>query len=81
MAIVCGTSILQDNVPEVSGFVRGDAIISGFLLQPLPDKPGFTRIINLAQMDPKGWVPTPIINSSKRKTLERILNLRACIKK
>jgi len=74
--LIFGTSIRHDSGPERTDFVRGAAPISGFLFERLPDKPKFTRVIHIVQIDPRGWIPASVVNFSKAKTLERIVSLR-----
>eukprot|EP01101_Sappina_pedata_P009923 TRINITY_DN612_c0_g1_i1.p1 TRINITY_DN612_c0_g1~~TRINITY_DN612_c0_g1_i1.p1 ORF type:complete len:234 (+),score=114.72 TRINITY_DN612_c0_g1_i1:74-775(+) len=74
--IICGTSVITDEIPEVEGYVRGDVLVSGFLIEPVVGKPGVSRVIGVTQLDPKGWIPTAAVNSTKRRHLERFLLIR-----
>jgi len=57
-----GKSIVTTDYPEVSGCVRGEIRASGYIVQPIKDKTDECRVIYLVQTDPKGWLPSNIVN-------------------
>jgi len=62
--LLCCKSIVDNELcpenPDV--YVRATAIISGFLIKPMPDNPKASEVVYLFQVDGAGWLPTPIQN-------------------
>jgi hypothetical protein len=55
-------SVPHEKCPEESGFVRGQVQTSGFLFRPNPANPNETYADYLVCVDPKGSIPTMIVN-------------------
>lgn len=53
-------SVVYPGVDEVRGFVRGDVFASGYHIVPTAD--GCTCVY-VVQIDPKGWIPSAVVNS------------------
>jgi len=62
-SILCiASSIVHPSFPEVSGYVRGNLMASGFHIKSIsndPEKPKCS-ITYIVQVDIKGWVPTQV---------------------
>eukprot|EP01088_Endostelium_zonatum_P012146 TRINITY_DN26324_c0_g1_i1.p1 TRINITY_DN26324_c0_g1~~TRINITY_DN26324_c0_g1_i1.p1 ORF type:complete len:368 (+),score=68.07 TRINITY_DN26324_c0_g1_i1:31-1104(+) len=60
-------SIVKEDLPEVSGFVRGTLHPgTGFVLKSLdnaPDGSPRTQVTYVVQMEPNGWIPNWVVNS------------------
>jgi len=54
-------SVEHPDHPEKKGFVRARSILTGYLI--LRRAEGGSRFIYYSQSDPKGWIPTWVINS------------------
>ena len=53
-----GVSVIRDDTPDVSGFVRGTVVLGGYHL--LPVKVGddiHCRVIYIMNIDAAGWIP------------------------
>ncbi len=59
--VLVSTSVTHAEVPEKSGCVRGDLIVSGFVLVPLPD--GSTDVTAIFHSDLKGYAPSTLVNA------------------
>ncbi|KAH3761609.1 START domain [Pelomyxa schiedti] len=59
--IVVSQSVDLPEIPEKKPYVRGDLMISGYIIEPEPS--GGMHINYFAQLDPKGWIPTAVVNS------------------
>jgi hypothetical protein len=57
-----GKSILTKDCPDVSGRVRGEIRASGYVVQPVKDDPKSSKVTYVVQTDPRGWLPTWIVN-------------------
>jgi len=60
--VTTGKSIITDLCPDKSGMVRGEIRASGYILQPVADKPNECDVTYIVQTDPKGWIPTWVVN-------------------
>uniref|UniRef100_A0A7S4MT69 START domain-containing protein n=1 Tax=Vannella robusta TaxID=1487602 RepID=A0A7S4MT69_9EUKA len=58
-------SVVDDDAPDAKGFVRGDVFASGYWLKPNGD--GTSTAAYVVQIDPKGWIPTAIVNVVAKK--------------
>lgn len=67
--LVCGTSINDANVPNVDGRVRAVVLACWYFE---PEESGKTRITRCIQLDPKGSVPTFLINAHKEKAAKSL---------
>eukprot|EP01105_Mastigella_eilhardi_P021912 TRINITY_DN534_c0_g1_i2.p2 TRINITY_DN534_c0_g1~~TRINITY_DN534_c0_g1_i2.p2 ORF type:complete len:133 (-),score=47.92 TRINITY_DN534_c0_g1_i2:55-453(-) len=58
-AVIACKSIAYEKVPEESGFVRGELHASAFLIESVD---GGVKVNYVVQADPKGWIPTFVVN-------------------
>lgn len=72
------TSINFPGIPVTKDFIRGQIIITGYLLTPKSDTQ--THVIRISQVDPKGSIPKFLVNTAKKKTGDYVQNLRAAVK-
>eukprot|EP01090_Pellita_catalonica_P012713 TRINITY_DN2838_c0_g1_i1.p2 TRINITY_DN2838_c0_g1~~TRINITY_DN2838_c0_g1_i1.p2 ORF type:complete len:254 (+),score=59.47 TRINITY_DN2838_c0_g1_i1:911-1672(+) len=61
MWVAAYRSVESPKVPEIKDFVRADVHISGFVFKTEGDA---TEVTYIAQMDPKGWIPTWAVNAT-----------------
>jgi len=59
--IMIAKSIETDELPEISGNVRGKVWLSGFILKPV-NEGKHTKITYIFQVDASGWVPVAVVN-------------------
>lgn len=84
-----GVSVECDEVPEKKGFVRGNTLISGFLMEKLSTKElkerynicesqcEWSRMKYIVQSDIKGWIPKSVLNAAFASSIcEYVNNLR-----
>lgn len=73
---IWGSSIAHESIPEdaSNGYVRGNALLSSWIFRPTDD--GKTQVIQINQLDPKGWIPAFVVNMSKGKAVERLIRIK-----
>jgi len=71
---VWGGSINYASVKGFSNYVRAVAKVSGWMIQP--EGANKAKVFHLVQVDPKGWIPPFVVNSTKTKPALRIIGLR-----
>lgn len=59
-------SVETDEIPPESGFVRGEVAESGYWIKENEDGKN-SLVAYVVQIDPKGWIPTPIVNLVAKK--------------
>eukprot|EP00002_Diphylleia_rotans_P012811 TRINITY_DN2500_c0_g1_i2.p1 TRINITY_DN2500_c0_g1~~TRINITY_DN2500_c0_g1_i2.p1 ORF type:complete len:963 (+),score=192.46 TRINITY_DN2500_c0_g1_i2:52-2940(+) len=59
-------STLHPSVPEFSGFVRGETMFGGYIIEPFGSM-NYTKLIYCASIHPKGWIPLSVVNSVSTK--------------
>jgi len=57
-----GKSVELDELPPRSGFVRASINTTGYIYTPLADDPSKCFVQYVVNVDPKGWLPTWIVN-------------------
>jgi hypothetical protein len=72
--ISVGFSVDSPLVPEVSGLVRGEMHMAGFILRQVAPK--LTRMTYLVHIDPKGSIPTMVINQTQKKQTQNVSKIR-----
>lgn len=72
--VVSGTSINMKDEPTVDKRVRAAIYSSGWIIEPLEENK--CRLTRILQLDPKGSIPTMIVNSYKKKTAAAISRVR-----
>ncbi|KAH3732826.1 hypothetical protein Pelo_16351 [Pelomyxa schiedti] len=65
-------------IPPEPGFVRGETL-GAFIIAPTPD--GGQEVNYIVQLDPKGWVPTYLVNAVSRDQPMVLATLKAFISK
>merc|ERR1712000_84584 len=58
--IIFNHSVPHSEFPEKKGFVRAQSILSGYFIQP--NEGGGSIFTYLTQSDPKGWIPSWLLN-------------------
>ena len=53
-------STTHPDAPEQKGFVRGEIYATGYYIIPVSDNE--SKCVYVIQLDPKGWVPTKVVN-------------------
>jgi len=71
--IIWGGSINYALVKGNSANIRAAAYVSGWVIQPIESG---SKIFHIVQVDPKGWIPPFVVNSSKLKPASRLIELR-----
>jgi len=79
MFVISIQSINYNDVPFTKGFVRGSSNC-GTLLMPIEGSTD-VKIITVDHIDPKGWIPTAVINKYKMKTATRIERIQNAYQK
>lgn len=60
--VTTGKSIIVDDCPAREKHVRGEIRASGYVVSPVPGRPDQARVAYVVQTDPKGWLPTKVVN-------------------
>jgi hypothetical protein len=68
--VIFNTSVPHDDMPPAAGFVRAVSKISGYLVRPWGTKGGCSLTF-LTQTDPKGWLPSSVVNGITTKLAPR----------
>eukprot|EP01089_Gocevia_fonbrunei_P015219 TRINITY_DN437_c0_g4_i2.p1 TRINITY_DN437_c0_g4~~TRINITY_DN437_c0_g4_i2.p1 ORF type:complete len:212 (+),score=54.00 TRINITY_DN437_c0_g4_i2:93-728(+) len=69
----------QDVVKTPSGTVRAQVLTSAYVMQPLEGNK--TLLTYVVQLDPKGSLPTALVNSSQGKSAKRVVQIRDNVQK
>ena len=72
--ISTGFSVETPLVPEVGGLVRGEMHMAGFIMRQVA--PNLTRLTYLVHIDPKGSIPTMVINQTQKKQTQNVGKIR-----
>lgn len=70
--IIFNFSVIHKDCPEKKGFVRARSLKSGYLVRETED--GGSEFYYYSQSDPKGWIPTWVINMLMTKLPPKILD-------
>ncbi|CAG8472636.1 11472_t:CDS:10 [Dentiscutata heterogama] len=57
------TSVDNPKVPHVSGRIRAEMILTGWILEPLSSAPPRTRVIYINQVNVNGWPPKFLVST------------------
>jgi len=60
--ITTGKSIATKDCEKTSWHVRGEIRASGYVVQPVKDDPNSSKVTYVVQTDPRGWLPTKVVN-------------------
>lgn len=74
-------SVESDKIPPVSGKVRADIFIAGWVIQPLPSNPPITKITYVIQTDLLSRLPKFIAKRSLIKRAQVITTIETHLKK
>lgn len=55
-------SIEHKLCPEKRGIVRFEVECAGFIIEPIENQPNKCRVIQIADGNPKGWIPKQLVN-------------------
>lgn len=72
--VYSGTSIELPTMPDVSGLVRGEMVRGGFILRPHGERE--TRLTYLVHVDPRGMLPTMIVNKFQRSQTANVYKIK-----
>jgi len=76
-AAVLSKSIIHKSIPEEKGFVRGQLLNTGYIIEPTDGTRKQSNVTYIVQIDPKGWIPMPIVAAVSKQqplTLARLRN-------
>jgi hypothetical protein len=73
--IISTISINRQDIPFTPEFVRG-TINSHIHIMPLNDPPNSVKIVSINHVDPRGWIPYPVINAFKGRAGEWLNNIQ-----
>jgi len=80
-AILLSKSIVHKDIPEQTGYVRGDLLNSGYIIQPNNPEQTQCKVTYIVQLDPKGWIPMPIVSLVSKQQPMTLARLRDFITK
>lgn len=75
--LICGVSTENPAIPPLKDYVRGEIFISGYTFEDTED--GRCKITSLNHVDPKGWIPSFVVNMAKNKQLTKLLQMSKMI--
>jgi hypothetical protein len=76
-----GKSINWDECLTDSSHVRAALHLVGAICRPIPGEPNRCMLTRIAQLDPKGNIPTMVVNATKKKSGTSVILLRKVIRK
>jgi len=76
-----GKSINYDECLTDSSHVRAALHLVGAICRPIPGEPNRCMLTRIAQLDPKGNIPTMVVNATKKKSGTSVILLRKVIRK
>lgn len=76
-----GASVNHKDFPTPTDYVRGCIVISGWHLRPVEGNPNATRCTRVVQLDPKGWIPSSVVNMYKTKSGQALVSIRNYLNK
>eukprot|EP01122_Echinamoeba_exundans_P016782 TRINITY_DN861_c0_g1_i1.p1 TRINITY_DN861_c0_g1~~TRINITY_DN861_c0_g1_i1.p1 ORF type:complete len:163 (+),score=57.49 TRINITY_DN861_c0_g1_i1:279-767(+) len=71
--IIFNHSVKHKDAPENKSFVRAISIRTGYFLKKIEGKPG-VQFIYYSQSDPKGWIPSWVMNTVGTKVAPQIID-------
>ena len=69
--VIWATSVMDEEIPVSSKYIRGEVSISGYFLEVLTEN--MCKITTVNNIDPKGWIPKFVVNLTKAKPLEKLI--------
>eukprot|EP00762_Andalucia_godoyi_P007836 ANDGO_01771.mRNA.1 Steroidogenic acute regulatory-like protein 1 len=79
--VIVAVSTTHASAPEVKGVVRADTKQSGWVFRPSPEDPNKTFVTSVTAVDPKGWIPAPVVNAVAVKNPLSLAKVRDIIEK
>mmetsp|Transcript_15127 Transcript_15127/g.43031 ORF Transcript_15127/g.43031 Transcript_15127/m.43031 type:complete len:235 (+) Transcript_15127:57-761(+) len=79
--VAATTSINFAEKKQASGQVRGVIAIEGVKVEQDAENPNKCTIYRTLQVDPKGMLPSWVVNMSKSNVAKQIVKVRACVDK
>eukprot|EP01115_Flamella_aegyptia_P011827 TRINITY_DN5691_c0_g1_i1.p1 TRINITY_DN5691_c0_g1~~TRINITY_DN5691_c0_g1_i1.p1 ORF type:complete len:212 (+),score=55.39 TRINITY_DN5691_c0_g1_i1:27-662(+) len=67
-------SVVHDEVPEDGSHVRGEIIVDGFVIDPHEE--GKSVVTYVAQVDPKGSIPSFAVNLANKKVPQTVIAIK-----
>ncbi|XGW13479.1 hypothetical protein V3C99_000085 [Haemonchus contortus] len=79
--MICGHSVCHQDYPPMKGYVRGTALLSAYLIRPSHRKDGGCDLVYISHADPKGNIPTWLVNRLTRVVAPKIIKrlYKACL--
>eukprot|EP01102_Stenamoeba_stenopodia_P018660 TRINITY_DN6886_c0_g1_i2.p1 TRINITY_DN6886_c0_g1~~TRINITY_DN6886_c0_g1_i2.p1 ORF type:complete len:144 (-),score=26.17 TRINITY_DN6886_c0_g1_i2:213-644(-) len=71
-----GASVNHKDFPTPKDYVRGVIVVSGWHLRPVEGQPNKTLCTRVVQLDPKGWIPSTVVNMYKTKSGQALVAIR-----
>ena len=75
--VYVGKSVEVPSIPPKDGAVRGEIHASGFIFEPISENS--TRVIYFINVDPKGSIPTMVVNFMSSKQTQNIHRIRTLL--
>ena len=75
MCIIFNHSVTHPKQPEKKGFVRDNSLLTGYVIESRPA--GGCVLTYLTQNDPKGWIPSWLVNQATKKFAPAIVEKMA----
>jgi len=69
--LIMNHSVIHPKMPEQKGFVRANSIKTGYLVRVVPE--GGCSLQYMTQTDPRGWIPSWLVNTVTRKYAPQII--------
>jgi len=80
-SLLYGFSVNYKDQPIIDGRVRAAVLIFGWIMEPIPNEPGKTKLTRIAQLDPKGNIPLFVVNLFIAKTGNIIASIKNFVEK
>jgi hypothetical protein len=74
--LIVTKSVTHSSVPDRSKHVRGHLHYSGYVLKPSPTKEHTVKVTYVIQSDPKGSLPTWVVNMANKTLIEKFVELQ-----
>jgi len=71
--VIRAHTVKHPDMPEQSGYVRAQAIVTGYLLRACKDDENKVVLTYMTQTDPKGWLPGWLVNKVASKVVPGVI--------
>mmetsp|Transcript_11195 Transcript_11195/g.18935 ORF Transcript_11195/g.18935 Transcript_11195/m.18935 type:complete len:273 (-) Transcript_11195:255-1073(-) len=75
-AITIARSIEHPSKPPTKNAVRAYILTTGYVAKPDPDDPNVTHVSYIVQADPRGWLPSFVVNYASISQAENVGRIR-----